>query len=249
METETKCVNNAFYDDLHKEWYDRHDHPVALLRSENLLRNPWIQSVIQGNFEQPVRILDIGCGAGLLTNYLATFGHAVTGVDLSQSSLAVAREKDLTKNVAYRCANGYELPFEVEEFDVVCSMDVLEHVENPEKIICEASRVLKPGGLFFFHTFNRTFLSWLLVIKGVEWCVRNTPKDMHLQEWFITPEELSGFCEQEGLAVEKILGVRPDFKKWPFWKMLATRKVPWNFRFCFTRSLRSGYSGYAKKLK
>ena len=146
-------VNNAFYDELGDEWNHRCDHPIALLRAENRVRNPWILQEIGARIGAQAHVLDIGCGAGLLTNELAAHGHKATGVDLSEPSLEVARRSDKTKSVQYLNANGYALPCADKTFDAVAAMDVLEHVEKPEQLIKEASRVLKPGGLFFFHTF------------------------------------------------------------------------------------------------
>lgn len=248
MERAKESVNNAFYDELNTDWYDRNDHPIALLRSENRLRNPWIEGVIKGRFPEGAAVLDVGCGAGFLTNYLAEKGHRVSGIDLSGTSLEIAKKRDPTGKVDYRVANGYQLPFPDASFSAVCAMDLLEHVADPAQIIAEASRVLKKGGLFFFHTFNRTLLSYLLVIKGVEWFVSNTPKQMHVQNCFIKPKELVDFCARENLVEPHMVGISPDMKRKAFWKMVFTRRVPEEFRFCFTPSLQTGYAGYAVKV-
>ena len=248
MEKQTS-VNNTFYDALHDLWHEGSLHPVALLRAENELRNPWIRTIIEKRHAGRCKILDIGCGGGLLTNAMAKEGHEVFGVDLSSGSLAHAQKKDSTKSVTYLSAPAESLPFEEGSFDVVCAMDLLEHVQDPALVIAEASRVLKNKGLFFFHTFNRTWLSWLVVIKGVEWCVRNTPPDMHLYRFFVTPKEMKKMCQAHHMHVEKILGVRPDIKSKAFWRMVFLREVTPEFRFVFTPSLKTGYSGYATKLR
>lgn len=242
-QTGTQTINNDFYEELAEGWYTASDHPIALLRAENAVRVPWIISEIGKN----KTVLDIGCGAGILTNALAKEGHAVYGIDLSPSSLEVAKKHDATQKVSYAVANAYALPFEAEKFDVVCAMDVLEHVEEPSLLISEASRVLKPGGLFFFHTFNRNFLSYMLIIKGVEWCVPNAPKNMHVYPLFIKPEELREICESKDLSVVNLRGFSPKILSKPFWQMLFKRKVPENFTFRFSKSLATGYCGYAKK--
>ncbi len=241
-------VNNAFYDTLHTLWHEGAAHPIALLRAENALRNPWIGRVLENRQTQKCKVLDIGCGGGLLTNALAKQGHQVYGIDSSLASLQIAREKDATSTVHYERADATALPFLDHSFDAVCAMDLLEHVEDPMQVITEASRVLRKGGLFFFHTFNRNLLSWLIVIKGVEWCIRNTPSDMHLYRCFIKPREVTTMCQKNHLKVEKMCGVVPDVKTVAFWKMLLTRDVPQNFRFIFSPSLKTGYSGYAVKL-
>jgi 2-polyprenyl-6-hydroxyphenyl methylase/3-demethylubiquinone-9 3-methyltransferase len=234
-------INNAFYEELKEGWYEESSHPIALLRSENALRNPWIASKISA----PSKILDMGCGGGFLTHFLSQKGHETYGVDLSPSSLEIARKKD--PKTHYLCADVTKLPFEDKSFDVVSAMDLLEHVEDPRKVIAEASRLLRPQGLFFFHTFNRNFFSYLLVIKGVEWIVKNTPKNMHVYPLFIKPVELQQMCEEFQLEVEEFKGVRPKFKKKAFWKMIVTREVPSDFEFEFTPSLSTGYSGMARK--
>lgn len=236
-------INNAFYDELGTGWNEDFSHPIALLRAENALRNPWLAKTIPPQS----KVLDIGCGAGFLTNFLARLGHTVYGVDLSSKSLDVARSQDSTGSVHYQVGNGTTLCFEDNSFDVVAAMDLLEHVEDPEKVVAEATRVLKPGGLFFFHTFNRNFLSWLIIIKGVEWCVKNTPKNMHVYPLFIKPSELTSMCLKHNMQVKSLLGVRPKFEKKAFWKMIFTRRIPQDFEFQFTCSLMTGYSGFAIK--
>ena len=244
---EQKTINNAFYEELNDGWYTALNHPVALLRAENRLRTPWILEHLAKHFKKPIRILDIGCGAGLLTNALALKDHETYGIDLSRSSLEAASRFDQTKKVNYQEANAYDLPFEDQSFDAVCALDVLEHVERPKRLIEEASRVLKPNGLFFFHTFNRNFLSYLLIIKGVEWFVKNTPKNMHVYPLFIRPEELRSYCQMYNLHCQTFVGMRPDFLSAPFWKMLFTRNVPADFSFTFSKSLQTGYCGIATK--
>jgi 2-polyprenyl-6-hydroxyphenyl methylase/3-demethylubiquinone-9 3-methyltransferase len=125
-------------------------------------------------------------------------------------------------------------------------MDLLEHVEEPERLIAEASRVLVPGGLFVFHTFNRTWQSKLIIIKGVEWFVRNAPKDLHVSRLFVTPEELRAMCQAHGLDTPEIRGSRPRFR-WPLWRMLLTGKVGDDFAFITTPSIKLGYTGIARR--
>ena len=241
----SQTINNQFYDDLGEDWFNRYDHPIALLRAENELRIPWIKEEVKRHFSSAT-LLDIGCGAGILTNALSIEGHKVVGIDRSAPSLQIAKNSDQTKRVSYLEADATSLPFAASTFDVVTALDVLEHVEDPSSLIREASRVLKPEGLFFFHTFNRNFLSYLVIIKGVEWFVKNTPASMHCFNLFITPEELASFCGREHLEIRTWRGMRPKISP-PFFKMLATRKVPNNLAFCFTSSLRTGYCGMAIK--
>jgi 2-polyprenyl-6-hydroxyphenyl methylase/3-demethylubiquinone-9 3-methyltransferase len=125
-------------------------------------------------------------------------------------------------------------------------MDLLEHVEEPHRLIAEASRVLRPGGKFFFHTFNRNWLANLIVIKGVEWFVKNTPSDLHVLRLFHTPAELTAMLRARGLDIVDLRGSRPRFR-WPLWRMLVTGRVGDDFAFTFTPSTKLGYTGIAKK--
>jgi len=242
-------INNHFYDSLGEKWHKAFDHPVAFLRAENACRNPWIIKTIAKHFTSPCSVLDVGCGAGLLAHPLAQEGHQVFGVDLSSKSLEIAQTQDSTKSICYLHADAYELPFPDKSFEVVCAMDILEHLEEPEQAIKEISRVLKPSGLFFFHTFNRTFWSWLTVIKGVEWMVANTPSDMHVFHLFIKPRELKQMCQRYFLSVHDLKGLNPRMHLSALWNMYRTKRVPEQFTFRFTRSLRAGYIGYAVNQK
>lgn len=248
MEGQSTRINNGFYEDLGEAWYEDQVHPIALLRAENRARNPWIHDQIKKRLGPSQDILDIGCGAGFLTNSLAAQGHRVTGIDLSIGSLEVAKKRDRTKKVCYMQLDAFALPFADHSFDVICAMDFLEHVEMPEQIIRNIARLLRPNGLFFFHTFNRNLLSYLIVIKGVEWCIPNTPANMHVYSYFIKPTELKNWCEQSGLKLQEMHGLSPHMASAAFWKSLLTRKVDQKLAFRFTSSLKIGYIGVAQIL-
>ncbi len=241
-------INNSFYEALGDKWYTASDHPIALLRAENTLRAPWVIEEVKKQLGAHAKCLDMGCGGGFLSNALAASGFDVTGIDLCKVSLDVARKYDQTRSVKYLEGNACHLPFEDGSFDVVLAMDILEHVDTPLQLIKEAARVLKPNGLFFFHTFNRNFLSYLVAIKGMEWFVENTPKNIHVYPLFIKPCELKSMCKEEGLDVMKLMGFSPKVCSLAFWKMLYRGKVPSDFSFHFTKSLATGYCGYASKL-
>jgi len=243
----TAHVNNAVYDTLGDRWYGADDDPIALLRAEAAQRNPWIARVLDRDFGgRRCRVLDLGCGAGFLCNDLALLGHDVVGLDQAPDALEVAMRHDATRRVLYEVGDATAIPHADASFDAVCAMDFLEHVEDAGAVIAESARVLRPGGRFLFQTFNRTWLAWLVVIKGVEWFVRNTPRDMHVLRLFRAPRELSSLCRAHGLEIFELHGSRPRIGL-PLLRMLATRVVPPDLEFTFTRSTRLGYTGYAVK--
>jgi 2-polyprenyl-6-hydroxyphenyl methylase/3-demethylubiquinone-9 3-methyltransferase len=243
----TAAVNNDIYFALGEHWYADEDSPVALLRAESKLRNPWIGARLAESFgDRPCRVLDVGCGAGFLSNDVALRGRDVTGIDVAADALAVARAHDASGRVRYVEGDALALPFEDGSFDAVCAMDLLEHLQSPERAIAEASRVLVPRGLFFFHTFNRNFLSWLVIIEGVEKFVRNAPEHLHVLHLFLKPEQVRAACTKYGLDEPELVGVRPKLTP-AFWRMLVTGRVSRNFTFTFTRSTRLAYTGVARK--
>lgn len=248
-------VNNGLYDALGLRWYEAEDDPVALLRAESHLIGPWVAERMTrlarptglSTGPQTLRVLDVGCGGGFLSNRLAREGHAVTGIDRSASSLHVARRYDVTGRVAYHVADALALPFADGAFDVVAAMDFLEHVEQPAQVVTEAARVLAPGGLFFFHTFNRNWMAGLVAIKFLDWFVKNTPPHLHVLRLFVTPDEMRSHCARAGLRVEEMVGTRAHLLSWPALRLLFTGRVPPDFRFSLTRSLRVSYLGVAVK--
>jgi 2-polyprenyl-6-hydroxyphenyl methylase / 3-demethylubiquinone-9 3-methyltransferase len=240
-------IDNTWYGPLGERWYAAEDTPIALLRAEARHRNPWIaEQLAQAFGDRPCRVLDLGCGAGFLANDLAARGHDVVGVDDTPENLEVARAHDPTGRARYVLGDVTRLDVPEASFDAAFALDLLEHVEDPERVIAEASRALAPGGLFFFHTFNRTWQANLIVIKGVEWFVRNTPEHLHVLRLFRPPGEVAELCHRHGLAVAELHGSRPRFG-WPLWRMLATGRVGDDFAFTFTRSTKLGYTGYARK--
>jgi 2-polyprenyl-6-hydroxyphenyl methylase/3-demethylubiquinone-9 3-methyltransferase len=240
-------INNEFYGDLASRWYEAYDDPVALLRAENEVKVPWIEErLIKHGLKEGAKVLDVGCGAGLATNRLAKKSYKVTGVDLAEGALEEAKKRDQTNSVQYIKADAYKLPFEDESFDAVISLDFLEHVYEPQRVIDEISRVLKPSGLFFYHTFSKNWLSYLIVIKGVEWFVKNTPKNMHLYELFIDHKNIVKWSKNADLDFNEVTGIRPIIDK-NFFSLIKNKEVPKNFKFTTTGSTLISYLGYAKK--
>jgi 2-polyprenyl-6-hydroxyphenyl methylase/3-demethylubiquinone-9 3-methyltransferase len=240
-------VNNEYYHDLGEQWYEADNDPVAILRVEQQIKNPWIHGRIQDCFNRTdLSIADIGCGAGFLTNELGQTYSDVHGLDASQSSLDVAQSRDLTGTVRYQLGDAYRLPYEDQSMDVVCAMDFLEHVDDPDKVVSECARVLKPGGLFFYHTFNRNLLAWLIVIKFMEWFVPNTPKHLHVLHLFIKPAELIRMMKKHDLINREVRGIGPQFN-YALIRSISARRVLPGFRFHLTAHTLLGYIGFARK--
>lgn len=244
-------INNEIYNQYGDRWYTAQNDPIALLRAESRLRNPWVVEQIRKKFPErkaeDIHVLDIGCGGGFLTNHLAKEGYIAFGIDAARDALECADRHDETQSIKYIVGDAYNLPFSDACFEVVCAMDFLEHVEDPDRIVEEAARVLAPGGIFLYYTFNRNLLANLIVIKGVEWFVKNTPKDMHVLKFFLKPEEVTTLCEKYGLKLEGMRGMHPKFFSKPFWNMLKTGTVSDDFEFEFTESTTISFLGCASK--
>lgn len=240
-------IDNEFYDTYGERWYTAYDDPVAILRAENQTLIPWVLDRIRSLGAPGHNLLDVACGGGFLTNDFARRRFTVTGVDLSKESLKTASAHDVTHSARYVYGNAYSLPFPDESFDIVTNMDFLEHVDDPARVIRECSRVLKKNGLFFFHTFNRNKVSEFVVIRLVEKFIKNTPKNMHVPELFIPPEDTVRFCGEAGMSVLELTGVRPVVSSIGV-KTLFTGVVSPKFRFKLTSSLKISYMGVARKI-
>ena len=155
---------------------------------------------------------------------------------------------DKTQTVHYVEGDAYHMPFRKESFDVVVALDLLEHVSDPEKIMSEMTRVLRPGGLLFFHTVNKTPLSYFLISKG-KWFVRDTPETYFNFSLFRHPDTVDQWCEELGLEMQAMRGLRPKLLAKSFWRWLWHREVSDNMEFVWTKSKPISYTGYAKKLR
>lgn len=209
-------VDNDLYDRLSHTWWDE-DGFLNLLKSGlNPARFGYMVRVLaaEGTVEPSgVRVLDVGCGGGLLAEEFAARGYAVTGVDPSAASLAAAREH-ATENgllIDYRQASGEDLPFGDATFQVVYCCDVLEHVDDVDRTIREIARVLEPGGVFLYDTINRTWQSKLTMIKlAQEWpATAWAEQGLHNFDLFIRPGELEAKLAATGLEVRDRVGFAP----------------------------------------
>lgn len=209
----TGRINNQMYDELAGSWWDQ-DGPLHLLKAMvNPWRVPYFAQALRERFGAglgKVRLLDVGCGGGVLTEEFARLGCRATGIDLSLESLQVARvhARGEGLSIDYQAGSAVGLPFDGGSFEVVSCCDVLEHIPRWVHVIEEVARVLKPGGLFLFDTINRTLGSKVNFIFGLQELpfTKLFPKDTHIWEMFITPRELNTTLEQHGMAVKGLSG-------------------------------------------
>ncbi|MCB2129111.1 MAG: bifunctional 2-polyprenyl-6-hydroxyphenol methylase/3-demethylubiquinol 3-O-methyltransferase UbiG [Rhodobacteraceae bacterium] len=197
----------AKFEAMAAEWWDPNGK-FKPLHMMNPVRLDYINRQIAAEFGRDptrrkpfdgLRLLDIGCGGGLLSEPMARLGASVTGADAAAGNIPVARhhasEQGLT--IEYRHATAEALAAEGERFDVVLAMEIVEHVAEPGAFLRTCHDLLRPGGLLIVSTINRTAKSFLAAIVGAEWVMRWLPKGTHDWAKFITPDELA---EQIGAA-------------------------------------------------
>ena len=194
------------FSELAHRWWDPTSE-FRPLHEINPLRLEWI------NARAPLagrKVIDIGCGGGILAESMARKGADVTGIDLSDKALKVADLHSLESGVAVRyklIAAEQMAAEEAGQYDVVTCMEMLEHVPDPAAIVKAAAALVKPGGKIFFSTLNRNPKSWLFAIVGAEYLLRMLPKGTHDYAKFITPAELSQFAREAGLQVDGLKGL------------------------------------------
>ncbi|MGD1897452.1 MAG: bifunctional 2-polyprenyl-6-hydroxyphenol methylase/3-demethylubiquinol 3-O-methyltransferase UbiG [Phormidesmis sp.] len=200
-----KRNNLSYYDQWATEWWNQRA-TVAPLNRLNPLRFQFFDRYIPS--WQQLKVLDVGCGGGFTCEFLAHRGAQVTGIDQSLACIEAASRHatNTCLTIDYRQSQAERLPFDEGTFDVVVCVDVLEHVDDPQKTIAEIGRVLKPGGWFCFDTINRTWQSKLVMIWLLENTVKQIPRGVHDWNKFITPAELTDFIEQQSMQVRSISG-------------------------------------------
>lgn len=200
----------ARFEALGEDWWDE-GGPMAPLHRINPVRLAWLRDAIAKHFrlsrggDEPalegLSILDVGCGAGLLSEPLSRMGAEVLGLDPAPGNVALARRhaQETGACATYRSGSVEELAQEPARFDVVLAMEVVEHVRDMPAFVAAAANLLKPGGLFAASTLNRTFRSFALAIVGAEYVLRWLPPGTHRWEQFVTPEELARAFRAAGL--------------------------------------------------
>jgi 2-polyprenyl-6-hydroxyphenyl methylase/3-demethylubiquinone-9 3-methyltransferase len=196
---------------LGAEWWNPRG-PMAPLHKLNPVRIGYIRDQAAARFGRDVkkldclkglRILDIGCGGGILSEPLARLGGEVTGIDPAAENITAASTHAAESGVAvdYRATTAEDLAAAGEKFDVVLAMEVVEHVVDVPGYVATCASMVKPGGLMIAATLNRTMKSFALAIVGAEYVLRWLPRGTHQWDKFVTPEELEAAMEKAGLQV------------------------------------------------
>jgi 2-polyprenyl-6-hydroxyphenyl methylase / 3-demethylubiquinone-9 3-methyltransferase len=183
------------------KWWDDNG-PMRPLHKLNPTRLRWIKDAITERFARDpkaadalagLRILDVGCGAGILSEPLARMGATVVGIDPSAEIIAAAKLHAAQSGLAidYRAATAEDLAAAGEQFDVVTAMEVVEHVTDVPQFVATCGKMVKPGGLMIASTINRTMKAFVLAIIGAEYVLRWLPRGTHTYEKLVTPSELT----------------------------------------------------------
>ena len=223
----------AKFSDLAHRWWDP-DSEFRPMHQINPLRLDWINSHVPLDGR---RVLDVGCGGGILSDSMARKGAEVLGIDLSAKALKVAQLHALeagTTNVAYREVSAEALAAEQPgSFDVITCMEMLEHVPDPASIVRSCAALAKPGGWVFFSTINRNPKAFLFAIVGAEYVLNLLPRGTHEYLKFVRPSELAGYCRGAGLDLVHTRGMEYNPLTRRYWLsgdtsvnyLLATRKA------------------------
>ena len=222
----------AKFSDLAHRWWDL-ESEFRPLHQINPLRLSWIEGLapLQGQ-----RVLDIGCGGGILADAMARKGANVLGIDLSTKALKVAQLHALeaqTEGVQYREISAEALATQQPgSFDVVTCMEMLEHVPDPSAIVKACATLVKPGGHVFFSTINRNAKAFLFAIVGAEYVLNLLPRGTHEYAKLIKPSELAGYCREAGLDLQQTKGLQYNPLSRHYW-LDANTSV--NYMFATTK--------------
>ncbi|MDO4441083.1 MAG: bifunctional 2-polyprenyl-6-hydroxyphenol methylase/3-demethylubiquinol 3-O-methyltransferase UbiG [Moraxella sp.] len=239
-------AQNADYDEIGKftrladEWWDKNG-AFKSLHDINPLRLNWIEDRVHEQYGSPLlgkKVLDVGCGGGILSHSMAVRGAEVVGVDLGEENLNAGRihaeRTGMAEGLSFRCVAIEELAKEMPaSFDVVTCMEMLEHVPDPSAIVQACFELLKPNGVFVCSTINRNPKSYLFAIVGAEYVLRLLDKGTHDYHKFITPAELDQMALRAGFDRMDMTGLHYNPITKRFW--LSNSNVDVNYMMAFTK--------------
>jgi 2-polyprenyl-6-hydroxyphenyl methylase/3-demethylubiquinone-9 3-methyltransferase len=237
------------FERLGAQWWSP-DGPMGALHQLNPVRVRWMRDAMIDHFAatdgsardqnsfrslEGLTVLDVGCGGGILSEPLARMGAKVTGIDPAPGNVEIARAHAAQTGVEidYRAVTVESLAEAGARFDVVCAMEVVEHVREPGQFIQTATSLVKPGGLFFASTLNRTLKSFALAIVGAEYVLRWVAPGTHSWDKFVTPRELEDWIAADGLDLYAMTGMAYS---------------PWNRAWDVSRDMDVNYMVVARRL-
>ena len=212
----------AKFSELAHRWWDK-ESEFRPLHEINPIRLDWIEGLtpLRG-----LRVVDVGCGGGILADAMARKGAAVLGIDLASKALKVAQLHALeaqTQGVEYREISAEALAAEHPgSFDMVTCMEMLEHVPDPASVVRACSTLVKPGGHVFFSTINRNAKAFLFAIVGAEYLLNMLPRGTHEYAKLIKPSELASYCRTAGLQLQESRGMQYNPLTRHYWLSAAT---------------------------
>jgi 2-polyprenyl-6-hydroxyphenyl methylase/3-demethylubiquinone-9 3-methyltransferase len=221
---------------LAEEWWDVNGkfkplhkfNPIRIEYITNNIKNHFKIGSNKTNFLQGLNILDIGCGGGLISEPMARLGANVTGIDASEKNINVAKlhAKNNGLKINYLNCSPEKLN-EIEKYDIILNLEIVEHVDNVNLYIKSCYKLLKKNGLMFTATLNRTFVSYIKAIIGAEYILRWLPIGTHDWNKFIKPEELENYLSREKFVTNDIKGLNfnPFLDKWKKSKDLSVNYI------------------------
>ena len=226
------------FSSIAEEWWDptgkfKPLHKFNPIRI-SYIKNNIIRSLKLNNNEKPlkkVKILDIGCGGGLLTEPMKKLGADVVGIDASEKNIKIAKlhSKKNNLNIKYVCVSPENFTTK-KKFDVILNMEIVEHVENIDFFLKSSSKLLKKGGIMFVATLNKTLKSYLFAIVGAEYILKWLPIGTHQWEKFVKPEELIDILKKYNLKLDCLDGMKLDILN-DQWKISSDKSVNYIGKF------------------